>query len=74
MTPQIAALIRLAEESVDAAETLFKHGHFRFSVSRSYYTMSYCAQALPLSEGRSYSRQQRRHRRFRTALRQGRAV
>lgn len=56
MTPDIEAILRLAEESTDAAETLLQRGHFRFSVARSYYTMFYCAQALHLSEGRSYSK------------------
>lgn len=56
MTPEIAALIRLAEQSLDAAETLLKCGHFRFSVSRSYYTMFYCAESLLLTQSRSYSK------------------
>ena len=56
MTPEIDALIRLAEQSADAAETLLNRGHFRFSVSRSYYTMFYCIEALLLSAGRSYSK------------------
>jgi len=56
MTPEIDALIRLAEQSADAAETLLDRGHFRFSVSRSYYTMFYCAEAVLLGKGLSYSK------------------
>ena len=56
MTEEIEALLRLAEESMAAAQSLLEQGHFRFSVSRSYYTMFYCAQALHLSQGRSYSK------------------
>ena len=56
MTPEIEAIIRVAEQSADAAEVLLQRGHFRFSVSRSYYTMFYCAETLLLSQGRSYSK------------------
>ena len=56
MTAEIEALIRMAEQSLDAAETLRRRGHFRFSVSRSYYTMFYCAETLLLTQGRSYSK------------------
>jgi len=56
MSPEVEALLRIAEQSLDAAETLLRHGHCRFSVSRSYYTMFYCVQALHLSQGRSYSK------------------
>jgi len=41
MTPEIEAVIRMAEESEDAAELLLNAGSFRFSASRSCYTMLY---------------------------------
>lgn len=56
MTPEVAALVDLAEESVEAAEGLFSQGHVRFSVSRAYYAMFYCAEALHLNQGRSFSK------------------
>ncbi len=56
MSEETDALIRLEEESADAAETLLNRGHFRFSVSRSYCTMFYCAEALLLSKGLSYAK------------------
>lgn len=56
MTPEVDALLRVARETLAAAELLFREGHFRSCVSRSYYAMFYCAEALHLSEGRSYSR------------------
>ncbi len=55
MTPEVAALLALANESVAAAEALLRSGHFRFCVSRAYYAMFYAAEALHLHEGRSYS-------------------
>jgi len=74
MTEEIEALLRLAGESMAAAKTLFEQGHFRFSVSRSYYTMFYCAQALHLSQGRSYSRHSAVIAGIRRALRQDRSL
>ena len=55
MNPEIDALVRLAEESRDAAEALLEAGYPRFSAARSYYTMFYCASALHLSQGRAFS-------------------
>jgi len=43
MTAEIEALIGVAEQSLDAAEVLLQRGHFRFSVSRSYYTILWAA-------------------------------
>jgi len=56
MTPETQALLRLAGQSIVAAETPLRQGLFRFSAARSYYTMFYCAQALHLSGGRSFSK------------------
>jgi uncharacterized protein (UPF0332 family) len=53
---EVEALIRLAEESLAAAEILLKEGQVRFSISRSYCAMFYCAEALHLAQGRSFSR------------------
>ena len=56
MTPEIEGWLRLAEESREAAETLLGAGHARICASRAYYAMFYCASALHLSQGRSFSR------------------
>ena len=55
MTPEQAALIRKAEESLQAAELLASQGFYDFAVSRAYYTMFYVASAFLLSRGLSYS-------------------
>lgn len=56
MTPHIEALLRLARQSIQGATAMRDQRLFRFSVARSYYTMFYCAQALHLREGRSFSK------------------
>ncbi|MDP2896210.1 MAG: HEPN domain-containing protein [bacterium] len=57
MTPaEVQALLERAQESIDAANALVARGFFHFGASRAYYAMFYCAQALLLSRGKSFSR------------------
>jgi len=53
---EVQALLALADESVDVAQTLLGTGHYRIAVSRSYYSMFYCAKALHETEGRFFAR------------------
>jgi uncharacterized protein (UPF0332 family) len=48
-------LMKLAEESHDAAKGLISMGHPRFSEAQSYYTMFYLAQAVLLTKGLTFS-------------------
>jgi uncharacterized protein (UPF0332 family) len=54
--PEVQALLERAQESIDAANDLVARGFFHFGASRAYYAMFYCAQALLLSRGKSFSR------------------
>jgi uncharacterized protein (UPF0332 family) len=54
--PEIAAYLDLAGESIEAAEALIARGSFGFAASRAYYAMLYCANALLLTKGLSFSR------------------
>jgi uncharacterized protein (UPF0332 family) len=56
MNAQVEALLSLADESVTVAELLLGTGHYRIAVSRSYYSMFYCASALHETDGRNFSR------------------
>ena len=56
MNVETQGLLRMAEESVHAARLLANEGLNRFAVSRAYYAMFYCAQALLLSKELSFSR------------------
>jgi uncharacterized protein (UPF0332 family) len=56
MNPEIEEQLCMADESLRTAEGMVRLGNYRFSVSRSYYTMFYCATALLLSQGRTFSR------------------
>jgi uncharacterized protein (UPF0332 family) len=51
----IQHLVKLAEESHDAANGLISMGHPRFSAAQSYYTMFYLAQAVLLTKGLTFS-------------------
>jgi uncharacterized protein (UPF0332 family) len=55
LTPEQAALIRKAEESLRAAQFLLQQDFNDFAASRAYYTMFYVASALLLSKGLSFS-------------------
>ncbi|MDI3475866.1 MAG: hypothetical protein PWQ79_2205 [Thermococcaceae archaeon] len=50
------AIIRKAEESLEAARTLLEKGAYEFAVSRAYYTMFYCAEAILLTRSISVSK------------------
>jgi uncharacterized protein (UPF0332 family) len=52
---QIDALIRKADENIEAAEMLFKKGYFDISASRSYYAMFYLAEAVLFTKGLAFS-------------------
>ena len=56
MTPEQAALIRKARESLRAARLLAKDELYDFAASRAYYSMFYVAEALLLEEGLAYSK------------------
>ena len=53
---EIKGLINKAEESLEAAKELFNKKFFDFSVSRAYYTMFYCVEALLLTKDLSFSK------------------
>jgi uncharacterized protein (UPF0332 family) len=50
----ILALIKKAEESLEAAESLFKMGFYDFSASRTYYAMFYMTEAVLLTKNLSF--------------------
>ena len=56
MTEEIDNLLRKAKRSLKAAKRLFDDGDYDFSVSRAYYSMFYCAEALLLTENLSFSK------------------
>lgn len=49
-------LLGKANESLQAAQTLFENGHFGFSVSRSYYAMFYTTEAALLYKDLQFSK------------------
>lgn len=55
ISSEIQHLLKLANESHDAAKVLMDMGHARFSAAQSYYTIFYLAQALLLSKGLTFS-------------------
>jgi uncharacterized protein (UPF0332 family) len=54
----VPELIRKSRRFLDLAEHLIGIGEFDSAVSRIYYAMFYCAEALLLARGRVYSRHQ----------------
>ena len=57
MTPEQAALIKKARDSLRAARVLADQEQlYDFAVSRSYYTMFYVAEAFLLGEGLAFSK------------------
>lgn len=56
MTPEQAALMDKARQSLRAAKLLEAEGLYDFAVSRAYYTMFYVAEALLLGNGLAFSR------------------
>lgn len=56
MTPEQTALLRKAEENIQAAQLLRSNERHDIAVSRAYYAMFYAAQALLLGEDLSFSK------------------
>jgi uncharacterized protein (UPF0332 family)/predicted nucleotidyltransferase len=56
MTPEQAALLQKATDSLRAARLMANDSLYGFAASRAYYTMFYVAQALLLSKGLSFSK------------------
>lgn len=56
MTPEQAALLKKAKDSLEAARLLIEKGFYDFAVSRAYYSMFYIAEAFLLGEGLSFSK------------------
>ena len=53
---EIAGLLDKARDSIGAAHLLAEGGFYAVAVSRAYYTMFYCAKALLLKHGQSFSK------------------
>jgi len=53
---EIKALILKAERSLRAGQSLFTQGDYDFAISRAYYAMFYCAQALLLTKKLKFSK------------------
>ena len=56
MTPEQEGLLKKARDSIEAAKLLSSNGFYDFSVSRTYYSMFYIAEAFLLGEGLSFSK------------------
>ena len=56
MTDEQRGLLAMAGESLRAARLLAGQNLNRFAVSRAYYAMFYCAEAVLLSKGLTYSK------------------
>ncbi|WP_258082997.1 HEPN domain-containing protein [Thermococcus thermotolerans] len=49
-------MLKKAQESLEAAKTLLERGFYGFALSRAYYTMFYCTEAILLTKGISVSK------------------
>lgn len=56
MTAEEKALLQMADDSLRAARVLADKNLARFAVSRAYYSMFYCAEALLLTKKRTFSK------------------
>jgi uncharacterized protein (UPF0332 family) len=56
MTPEQAALLRKAQDSIRGARLLAVDHLYDFAVSRAYYAMFYVAEAFLLGQGLAFSR------------------
>jgi len=56
MSEELKRLIDKAQRSLKAAKRLYKSQDYDFSVSRAYYGMLYCAEALLLTQEMSFSK------------------
>jgi len=52
---EIKSLVEKAKKYLRSAEILLKEGDYESSVSRTYYAMFYCAQAMLLTKNLSFS-------------------
>ena len=53
---EIQALLVKAKRSICASENLMENGDYDFSISRTYYSMFYCAEALLLTKDMKFSK------------------
>lgn len=53
---EIGALLKKAKRSLGASVDLMERGDHDFSISRAYYSMFYCAEALLLSKDMKFSK------------------
>ena len=53
---EIDALLEKARRSLDASKNLMERGDYDFSISRAYYSMFYCAEALLLTKDLKFSK------------------
>ena len=53
---EIQALLVKAKRSLCASENLMENGDYDFSISRTYYSMFYCAEALLLTKDMKFSK------------------
>jgi len=56
ISKEVAALLDKARDSIGAAHLLAEGGFYAVAVSRAYYAMFYCAEALLLQHGQSFSK------------------
>lgn len=49
-------MLKKARESIEAAKTLLERGFYGFALSRAYYTMFYCVEAILLTKDISVSK------------------
>jgi len=56
MTLEQSALIKKAQDSIEAARLLKNSGYYDFAVSRAYYAMFYVAEAFLLEDDLSFSK------------------
>lgn len=56
MTQEQSALLKKAQDSLNAAHLLVDEDFYDFAVSRAYYSMFYVAEAFLLGEGLSFSK------------------
>ncbi|GAG33537.1 unnamed protein product [marine sediment metagenome] len=52
----IEKLLEKADRSIEAADLLFSQNYYDFAVSRAYYAMFYCTQAVLMSKNLSFSK------------------
>jgi uncharacterized protein (UPF0332 family) len=56
MKPEQAALLKKAEDSLNAAKLMQQNGYYDFAASRTYYTMFYLAEPFLLEYGLAFSK------------------